>query len=185
MKKIIMLISLLAMISTSSFSVYAAEITPEYANQKGREVACDKILVGDESVSLSEGIDPQMVNEYRYRKKNVTYSYEWSSGKRVSDNLVTGPAGGSISSTVTVTFGTIVIGNISNLGINANVSISNSKNYTLNVGANKRVYMAYRVYYKVENGTREYYDMITGKVISSNTYTVKTPQYGEYFLVYI
>lgn len=173
------------MISTSSLSVYAAETPPEYANQKGLEIVCDETLAGGEFASSSEGMNPHMINEYRYRKKNVTYSYEWSSGKRVSDNLVTGADGGSISSTVTVTFGTIVSGNIANLGISTNTSISSSKNYTLNVGANKRVYMAYRVYYKVEHGTREYYDMITGEVISSNTYTIKTPQYGEYYLVYL
>ncbi len=43
--------------------------------------------------------------------------------------------------------------------------------------------MAYRVCYRVETGTNEYYDAITGKVYSSSSYTVKVPQYGEYGLV--
>ncbi len=55
--------------------------------------------------------------------------------------------------------------------------------YTLNVGANKRVYMGYRVRYEIETGTRECYDIVTGKVIDHNDYTVKTPIYGEYKLI--
>lgn len=43
--------------------------------------------------------------------------------------------------------------------------------------------MGYRVYYKVETGINEYYDIVTGKVIRSDSYTVKTPQYGEYKLI--
>ena len=74
-------------------------------------------------------------------------------------------------------------GNIGSLGISTNTSISSEIGYTLNVGANRRVYMGYRVYYKVEQGTRELYDIVTGQVISSNSYTVKTPQYGEYKLI--
>ena len=103
--------------------------------------------------------------------------------RRVSDNLQTGPAGGSITSTSEVTFGTEVSGNISGLGISVHISKKSAKGYTLNVGANRRVYMAYRVCYRVETGTNEYYDAITGKVYSSSSYTVKVPQYGEYGLV--
>lgn len=43
--------------------------------------------------------------------------------------------------------------------------------------------MGYRVYYKVETGINECYDVVTGKVIKLNSYTVKTPQYGEYKLI--
>lgn len=53
----------------------------------------------------------------------------------------------------------------------------------LNVGSNKRVYMAYRVYYDVETGIIEYYDIANGNVIERNSYTIKIPKYGEYNLV--
>lgn len=43
--------------------------------------------------------------------------------------------------------------------------------------------MGYRVKYKVETGTREMYDMVTGKVVRSNKYTVKKTMYGEYALL--
>ncbi len=128
-------------------------------------------------------VAPRFMNEYRYRKTNVKISYQWSGYKRVSDNLKTTSAGGSISANKGVTFGTEVSGNIYQLGISTGVSLSSEKNYTLNVGANQSVYMGYRVKYKVETGTREMYDMVTGRVISSNKYTVKTPIHGEYALL--
>ena len=43
--------------------------------------------------------------------------------------------------------------------------------------------MGYRVYYKVETGINESYDVVTGKVIRLNSSTVKTSQYGEYKLI--
>ncbi len=42
--------------------------------------------------------------------------------------------------------------------------------------------MGYRVKYAVEKWTREQYDLATGKVYSSNSYTRKVPQHGEYAL---
>lgn len=48
----------------------------------------------------------------------------------------------------------------------------------LSIDKNKK-----RVYYKVETGINEYYDIVAGKVIRSNSYTVKKPQYGEYKLI--
>ncbi len=123
------------------------------------------------------------VNDFRYRKVNVTTSSEWSSYKRVSDNVVTGSEGGSISANKSVTFGTEVSGSIHDLGISTNASVSSSVGYSLNVPANSRVYLGYRVKYKVEKGTREHYDIVTGKVLDSNKYTVKKPLYGEYKLI--
>lgn len=64
-----------------------------------------------------------------------------------------------------------------------NLSLRLQGRDTLNVGANKRVYMGYRVYYAVEKGTRELYDVVTGEVLRSYSYTVKVPQYGEYKLI--
>lgn len=132
---------------------------------------------------FSEEVSSRFINEYRYRRVNVKVRHEWSSYKRVSDNLRTDFAGGSISANRGVTFGTEVSGNVYQLGISTGVSLSSERNYTLNVGANQSVYMGYRVRYKVETGTREMYDMVTGRVISSNSYTVKTPIYGEYALL--
>lgn len=103
--------------------------------------------------------------------------------KRVSDNLQTGPSGGSISSNQTVSFGVSILGNATGLSISTSISISNKTEYTLKVGPNRRVYMGYRVLYKVETGTNECYDIVTGRIISSSKYTAKTPQHGEYGLV--
>ena len=79
--------------------------------------------------------------------------------------------------------GVEVEGGISGLGISTSTTIASSKGYTLNVGPNKKVYMAYRVKYQIEKGTREYYDIVTGKVMKRNSYTVKTPISGEYALL--
>ena len=136
----------------------------------------------DHSVGDST-IKPRFVNDFRNRKRNVKRYDEWSPYKRVSDNIQTGRAGGKISSNRSVTFGVDITGNILGLGIATRTSISSQKGYTLNVGPNKRVYMGYRVKYKVETGINEVYDVVTGKVIRKNRYTVKTPQYGEYKLI--
>lgn len=133
---------------------------------------------GDQTVS------PTFINDFRYRKTNVKTTYGWSSYKRISDNLNTyGSNGGSLTANTTATFGVTVSGSIDGLGISTTKTISSAKNYTLNVAADRKVYMGYRVYQKIETGTREYYDVVTGKVIRSNSYTVKTPQYGEYKLI--
>lgn len=155
--------------------------------QEGKYVDEKDIFVIESSElerpTIEENIKPSFVNDFRNRKKNVRTYNEWSPFKRVSDNIHTGNAGGSISSNKSVTFGCSVSGNINGLYISTNGSVSSSIGYTLNVGKNKRVYMGYRVYYKVEKGINEYYDIVTGKVIRSNSYTVKTPQYGEYKLI--
>lgn len=158
----------LALASTmcfSSITIFANETRSIYENE------------------VSNRTEGKFVNEYRYRKKNVSTSETWSEYKRVSDNLKTGPEGGSISANKSVTFNTSISGKIDGLNISTGISKSSSKGYTLSVGGNKTVYMGYRVKYSVETGTREMYDMISGKVISSNTYTVKTPLYGEYALL--
>lgn len=155
--------------------------------QEGKYVDEKDIVVIESSElerpTIEENIKPRFVNDFRNRKKNVRTYNEWSSFKRVSDNIHTGNAGGSISSNKLVKFECSVSGNISGLNISANGSVSSSIGYTLNVTKNKRVYMGYRVYYKVETGINEYYDIVTGKVIRSNSYTVKIPQYGEYKLI--
>ncbi|MBU8569496.1 hypothetical protein KM900_02700 [Bacillus subtilis] len=124
----------------------------------------------------------QFVNDFRNVKMNVKTYKSWSSFKRVSDNIATGSKGGSITANKTVTFTTTVSGSISGLGISTAGSVASSKGYTLNVGANKRVYMAYRVRYNVEEGYNCRKDIVTGKCISKKKYVVKKPMYGEYAL---
>ncbi len=124
----------------------------------------------------------EAIRGFANRKVNVNTHYEWSSYRRVSDNLQTGPAGGTISCTKSITFATEFSGNISGIGLSTGASVSTSVGYTLNVGPNKRVYMGYRVYYKVETGTNEFYDTLTGEVLTSTPYMIKIPQYGEYTL---
>lgn len=155
-------------------SIFAAGATPQTS-----------INPSDDSVIKPTEADSRFISDYQYRKANVYYTYEWSNPYRVSNNLRTGPAGGSISSNTTVSVGTTVSGVIDSLNLSLNASVSSAKNYTLNVGPNKNVYMGFKVRYEVEHGTREKYDIITNKTVQSNSYTVKRPQYGEYTLVNI
>lgn len=134
-----------------------------------------------ESVSDQSNVTPMFVNDFRYRKKNVSTYYEWSSHKRASDNLSTyGTSGGTITATKETTFGAEISGNIYGIDVSVSGSVTNNIGYSVSIGPNRVVYLGYKVYYKVEKGTREYYDLVTGKVMSSNSYTVKVPQYGQY-----
>jgi len=117
------------------------------------------------------------------RAVNRRWHREWSQFDRVSNNILTGSNGGSITSTNSTTFNTQVSGSISGLGISTSTSVSSSLGYTLNVGPNRRVYMGFRVRYEVETGTREIVCMHTGRVLSSNSYTVRVPLYGEFALI--
>ncbi|WP_129600361.1 hypothetical protein [Anaerophilus nitritogenes] len=178
MKKFLIL--LLTLILSLGISTTAFAEDSMYVNERDVKIVSDDELLCE---SAETDVELRFVNDFRNRKVNVSTYNEWSPFKRVSDNVVTGSEGGSISSTKTATFGTSVTGSISGLGISTNSSISSTIGYTLNVGKNKRVYMGYRVYYTVEKGTNEYYDIVTGKVIRSNKYIVKVPLYGEYKLI--
>lgn len=161
-----------------SFSIFD---TPNASAETSERTPVKIPLAKEKSSKI---VSPTFVNDFRSRKVNVSISYGWSGYRRVSDNISTyGISGGSISSTKTTTFGTEVSGDIYGLGISLSGSVSNQIGYTLNVGPNRVVYLGYRVYYKIEKGTRQYYDLATGKVISSNSYTVKFPQYGQYGLL--
>lgn len=183
MKKFLSPIFSLVMVFTLSIPASATESNLLYVNESEIKVVADSALTGNYSESIETEINPAFINDYRYRKTNVTTSYEWSPYKRVSDNIITDENGGSISANKSVTFGTEVTGSIDSLDISKNASITSEVGYTLNVGSNKRVYMGYRARYTVEKGTRECYDIVTGEVISSNSYTVKTPIFGEYKLI--
>lgn len=119
-----------------------------------------------------------------YVKKVVTAEYEeWSDIVRVSNNLTTGPAGGSISCTISKKISFESDGSILGLSFNILASVSSDKGYTLNVGANQSAYMGFRARFSVEEGIRQTVSVITGQILSENTYVAKTPLYGDYILV--
>lgn len=149
-----------------------------FANEMDTNVALESNMTNQDDTK-----DPRSINEYYYRKSNVKTSTEWSPYKRVSDTISVGPKGGSITSTKTQTFKADVSGDISKINVTVGKSLSSSTGYTLHADPNTRVYMGYRVKYDVETGVREKVDMITDRVVSSNTYTVKNPAYGEYKLI--
>ncbi|MDP1420391.1 hypothetical protein Q8G35_18880 [Peribacillus simplex] len=126
----------------------------------------------------------QRVNETTHVKKKVKKYTEWSSYKRVSQNLNTkGAKGGSISSDRTVTFSPTVSGSIKGLGISLGFSKSSAKHYSLDVGPNRRVYMGYRVKYAVEKGENHTINIYNGDTITKKKYKVKKVKHGEYGLV--
>lgn len=185
MKKLLTTILSFVMVFSFSTMVFAAELDTMYVNESEIEIIPDNALNGTYTAIQSEigprSLDP--TKDIRYRKKNTTTTYEWSGYKRVSDDLITDSAGGSLSSTKSVSFGPSVAGSIYGLlDISVGGTLESETGYVLNVDPYKHVYMVYRVKYKVEKGTRECYDALTGKVLSSNKYTVKSPQHGEYSL---
>lgn len=123
-----------------------------------------------------------MVNPIRYRKTNVRKYKSYSGWYRVSDDLTTGPNGGSISCIEEVELFGSVSGNIKGISVSFGGSKKSEVGYTLHVGPNQTRHMVFRVRYAVESGTREGYDAITGKVISRNSYTAKKVENGEYAL---
>lgn len=116
-------------------------------------------------------------------KKNVSYSYEYGSYNRVSDNVYVGKGEtGTISANRSVTFSTQVSGNISGLGISASTTVTSTLGYTLSSQNEGTWYLATKPYYKVERGTRVYVNNTTGAKTETN-YTVKVPQYCTYALL--
>lgn len=159
----------------------ASELEP--SDTIGKEVIVNSETNLTESITEAD-ISPLFVNDFRYRKKNVKYSEAWSGYKSISDVLNTSnSSGGSITASKSVSFKVDVSGAIHGLGLTTTGSMSSTKNYTLNVAKNKRVYLGYRVKYKIETGTREQYDITNGKVRTSNKYTIKTPIQGEHKLL--
>lgn len=124
----------------------------------------------------------RVVNPVRYRKTNVRTYKSYSGWHRVSDDLTTGPKGGSIKCNRTITLSGGVSGKIKGISVSFGGSRASEVGYTLNVGGNQTRHMVFRVKYAVETGTREVYDAVTGKVIGRNTYTAKTVLNGEYAL---
>lgn len=210
MKKVIVSILCSAvLLSTIGGSIAQAEEVNSENNIEISEVISDNIpiigtvkdefgntieIVNESDITLEENINnvvnvdnstPEISPRYALstRKKNVKTTKEWSGFKRVSDNISTGKKGGSISANRSVSFTAGVSGDVRGINVSASGTVSSSIGYTLNAGANQRVYLAYRALYSVERGTREVYRTASGKVQSSNSYTAKKPLYGEYKLI--
>ena len=157
--------------------------TPAFASE-GIDAAISNNISVTENVSYEQQADSRLL-DIVYQKKDVENYNEWGEWERVSDNLTTDSDGGSISCTEEVRYGVDIEGETYGLIISASGSVSTTIGYTLNVPANSTAYMAYRVYYSVEEGTREVYDYALDRVISSNHYKVKAPLYGQYKLIYV
>ncbi|MGN7283280.1 hypothetical protein ACTHP2_19380 [Bacillus altitudinis] len=176
-KSIVVLVTMFTLLLSTAFSEGAqaeeAKSPSHVSNVDPAEIYADE-----------EGtIKPEFIMDFRNVKKYVKKSTGWSKYKRISDNIKTGKAGGSITANKTVTFGTTSSGDVRGLTFGFNVSKSSAKGYTLNVGPNKRVYMGYRVNYNIEKGENWLIDIATGKVMSKKKYTHKKPRFGEYGLV--
>lgn len=117
-------------------------------------------------------------------KKNVRTTSEWGSFKRVGNNMtVRKGETHTFTVTQTVTFGTTVIGTIDGLGINTSSSISSTLGHSISTSNPGTWYLAFRVKYNVEKGTRVYVSGVDSTKVIENSYTVKKPIYGEYKLI--
>lgn len=180
------IMSLLCSLVLMSTIVINANAEDSYDYLKGVGTEIQDVDVPDSIDELSSNVNkikPSVNNPVRYKKTNVRTYEEWSSGKRVSDNVKAGPNGGSISSTKKVTISGYVEGEVKGITVNFGGSYTSKVGYTLNLRPNRSQYMAYRVRYKVEEGTRVMYDAETGKTIAKNKYKAKKALYGEYYLV--
>lgn len=127
------------------------------------------------------GYEPRIGFNISTRKTNVRTRYEWSSYHRVSDTIRTGPKGGSISTTKSLSFGGSIKGSVQGIDVSVNGTVSSSVGYTLHIGGNQRAHIGYRVLYLVEEGTRIVSDG-SGE-LSRNTYIARKPIRGEYALL--
>lgn len=179
-KSIVVLLTILTLLLSTAFSegVQAEEVKSPDPSRVSN-IDPDEIYADAEEGTIK----PEFINDFFNIKKNVKKSTGWSKYKRISDNIKTGKAGGSISAIKTVTFGTTSSGDVRGLSFGFSASKSSAKGYTLNVGPNKRVYMGYRVNYNIEKGENWLVDVVTGKVLRKSKYTYKKPRYGEYGLI--
>lgn len=182
LKKICLIVFLsVLVIPLFTFTSYAADSEPGDQSKK------DSILVGDTTPEVVESdvYTPSFINDFRYRKLNVRNYYEWSNFVRVSDNVTTTAVGGSVTVNKGVTFSTVVSGSVVGLNMSTSKALTSSVGYSLGIEPKRTGYMGYQVYYKVEAGTREMFDVSTGKVWERNSYVVKVPQYGNYKIIYL
>ena len=200
-KKIISLLMVIVIIlSFVAFPASASEPTvdkdeipkaiPGYENIEGLPdgaivigVIPDYYLNGLENTFESAEIVPFNAGEFYYRKANarISNSY-WSPVKRISDNVLTGAGTGTITATATATFNGSASGAYGGLNFSLGTSLSSSRSYSLTVPSYSRVYMAYRVYYQTEVGTREKV-RFNGVVTDRDTYSYTGISHGEYLLI--
>ena len=130
-----------------------------------------------------EEAGPNNLGGSYYRKVVTNEYYEWSEYRRVSHNLTTGAAGGSITCSESETFSVTFSGEVYGLSFNTEGTIESSEDYTLEVPPYQSVYMGFRARILVEEGIRQKVSVITDQVLSENTYVARIPQYGEYALL--
>lgn len=138
--------------------------------------------IGDFIEQPADQITPNFVNPYRYSKENVTKRTYWTPYRRISDDLETGPAGGSLVANKTTTFKSSASGAYNLLGLDIGASASSTKGYILNVAGNKKQYMGYRARMEEEKGTRVRTDVVTGQKVRQS-YTFNKVLYGRYGLL--
>lgn len=136
-------------------------------------------------VSYANEIEPE-INLFAgpiVYKTNVTTYETWSNYSRVSDNIkVNNGQTGSIMSSNSTSFSRVISGTTEGLTIATNKTITSTIGYTLSTSTPGTWYMAFRVRYMVETGTRNYQPG-NGGPVRTNTYTVKVPLYGQYTLI--
>jgi|GEM_PF-5702901 len=167
------------MTAISSISLFSLSSIYTFAGEKENYIPNDKInaVTVDHFEADERGLNSQVITQI-----NVRVTEEWSPWQRVSNNLSTGSqGGGSISATQNVTWSTQTSGSIQGLGISTSRSVQSGTGYTLNVGPNRRVYMAHRARYQVTTGTRVVFTPGTGRT-TYNDFTVRTPLFGEFAL---
>lgn len=133
---------------------------------------------------IEEDIDSKAIICCFYNKKyDVKNSTEWTGYKRVSDNVVTKNYTGSVTANKSVTYSASISGSATWADVGIGSSKSSSKSYTMNVPKNSRVFLGYRMKYKVERGKKCRAHVISKKCTTKGTsYTIKRPSLGEYAL---
>lgn len=142
-----------------------------------------QVVEFDENSAFPIVADPQY-GGYYYTKANVTYSEGWGTGKQCSDSLTCkkGETGTvkcnkivSVSGSVTGT-----IAGITTIGVGS--TYNSTKEYAISFTGPATKYMKVRARQKIEKGTRQKRTLSTGKVVSTNTYTVRKNLYRDMYL---
>ena len=185
------LVTILGMLSCM-LTIYQQEVSADFIDNNGnvvREFNESEVNFLNEDFYPNEEAYSALENMMlRYplsiRKINPKVTTEYSGFKRVSDDLKTGSAGGSISVNNSVSISGGTTGNVYGISVQSGKSTTSSVGYTLNVGPNKTAYVGYRAVYRVERGIREVYRTGSGIIETSNSYTAKLVTNGEYALIY-
>lgn len=164
-------------------SAFASELD---SNTEVTQVAPQSDLVPHISpISGGKEITPnEPIVTYTYRKSNVSTYNIWSPYQRVSESMGGGLLGAEITATKSLTYNVEVNGSISGLGYSLGKAITTQLGYSGKVPPNKVGYMGHKMYYKVETGTRQKIHGISGRVVEENYYTIRTPQYGQFDILY-